>query len=339
MSQAKASHLELENQLALLVKKISEAESILLTTHKQCDGDGLGAMVALYYALKKINKKVRIFSVDEVPRKYQFLGVNDELEIYENTNEAIGPIDLTLIFDTNDSRLVEPLFSELTQCSSEVFFVDHHPELIQGPAPTKGSYIDITAASTGEITYYIIKGLKVPLDKNIARSLYMSIAFDTQVFRFIRNSPRSHLVAADLLKYEHNPEEIHRNLFATQTIGKMGLLAQSFSTTEFIGPKKEIALLKITTNDLQNHDQQPDDSRDILDMIMNIQTVEIGALLLESKEGGYKLSLRSRGTYNIVKIAEYFGGGGHAFSAGAYIRGNYQEIHDQAIEQIKQTIK
>ncbi len=339
MSLPVAQNTHLENGLNQLIEKIKSANNILLTTHKQCDGDGLGAQIALYFALKKLNKNVRVFCVDEVPRKYHFLNFDNYLEIYSKPHQPLNNFDLTLIFDTNDSRLVDPFYSEIQKYCDDIIFIDHHPILEHGPKPTKDSYIDNLAASTGEISYYIIKGLGVSLDSNIARPLYMSIAFDTQVFRFIRNSSRSHVVAADLLKYENQPEEIHRHLFAAQTKGKIKLLAQAFATTEFIGDKEEIALLKITMDDLNKNNLQPDDSRDILDMIMSIQSIQIGALLLQINKNAYKLSLRSRGHHIILPIAESFGGGGHNFAAGAYIEGSYSTIYDKVVDLISKKIK
>ncbi len=56
-----------------LVRRIRSAKSIILTTHKQCDGDGLGAILALFHALKKTGVAVRAVTVDAVPRKYGFL--------------------------------------------------------------------------------------------------------------------------------------------------------------------------------------------------------------------------------------------------------------------------
>jgi len=338
MGAPEAKNEELENNLSLLIEKIKNANNILLTTHKQCDGDGLGSQIALYFALKKMNKNVRIFCVDDVPRKYHFLNFSEYLEVFCQPHKPLEQFDLTLIFDTNDSRLVEPFYSTIQKKCDDIVFVDHHPILQKGPKPTHGSFVDSSSASTGEITYYIIKGLGVELDNEIAKPLYTSIAFDTQVFKFIRNCGRSHIVAADLLKYESNPEEIHRNLFAAQTKGKMQLLAQAFATTKFIGDKEQIAILTINISDLIKNNLEQDDSRDILDMIMSIESIQVGALLLQMKEDAYKLSLRSRGKHSILKVAETFGGGGHNFAAGAYIEDEYNSLYDKTVSLIKKAI-
>lgn len=330
----KLEHLKVDS----IAEKIQAANSILLSTHKQCDGDGLGAILGLYYALKKINKNVRVFTVDEVPRKYHFLNFNDFLEIYEEKHKPIEQTDLCLIFDTNDFRMVEPLFSELTKKCNEVLFVDHHPILNDGPEPNIGSFIDTSAASTGEIAYSIIKRLNIELDKNIARALYTSIVFDTQLFRFVKSATSSHLISADLIQYEKDPEEIHRELFSTYSIGKVAFLGHVLSKIEY-HTKGQVAVLLIKDKYLHRHNLDVDDSRDIIDMIMNIKELKCAALFREITEGKYKLSLRSKGEAEILSVAEGFQGGGHLYAAGAYIEGNYEEIKQQTVDLLTQKLK
>jgi phosphoesterase RecJ-like protein len=55
-----------------IISKIKKSQRILLSTHKQCDGDGLRAEITLYYALKSIGKDVTLFNVNATPKKYAF---------------------------------------------------------------------------------------------------------------------------------------------------------------------------------------------------------------------------------------------------------------------------
>lgn len=316
-----------------LVRRIKAADSILLSTHKQCDGDGLGALLALYHGLKKTGKKVRVLMVDAVPKKYHFLEPEKHVEIFERPHSPILPTDLVLIFDTNDRRLVEPLFNSLTTNCREVLFVDHHPVLNQGPEPTAGSYIETRAASTGEISYFILKGLGIRFDEKIAEALYTSICFDTQLFKFVKNSVNSHLIAAELLLHLKGAEEIHRHLFSTHTISKVGYLAKVLGQIEFHGNGR-LAVLKLHAKDMTDHSMDMDDSRDLIDMIMNVNSLQAAAVFREDAKNEYKLSLRSKGRIEVLGIAESFHGGGHMFAAGAYIRGEYADIKGKVVQMI-----
>ncbi len=320
--------------LAQIVDKLRAAKSVLLSTHRQSDGDGLGAQIALFHGLKKAGIQTRIVSVDRPPRKYDFLGTEQCIEVF--TPETSVRTELALILDTNDARLVEPLYSALKNQVDEVIFIDHHPVLAHGPAPTKGSFIDIQAASTGELAFRILKALEIPLDATIARALYTSLVFDTQLFRFVKSDPTSHLLAAELLRFEREPEEVHRKLFANYTVEKLSALIAALSQVEYLASNR-IAFIPVRTT-LSQGGLDRDESGDVIDQVMNINSIEVAALLREDAPKKFKLSLRSKGTVEVLSLAESFGGGGHRYASGAYLEGTFDDLRDRLIRGLHQLV-
>ncbi|MGE0631777.1 MAG: bifunctional oligoribonuclease/PAP phosphatase NrnA [Pseudobdellovibrionaceae bacterium] len=321
-----------------LIELIHGAQKFILSTHRQCDGDGLGAELALFYALKKLKKDVHVINIDKTPRKYRFLNPHAHILYLEEGGFEIPEAKLALVFDTNDSRLVEPLFSRLSEQGTQIVFVDHHPALTHGPKPTTDSWIDEKCASTGEMTYRLIRGLGVELDRDIARCLYTSIAFDTQFYRYIRNSPVSHEITAELLKHNIDPEDINRHLFSHQTAGKVAFLAKALGQIEFFDEGKT-AFLKLCDEDLTYHQLEPDESRDVIDMLMNIESLEAAVLFREDAPNHYKMSLRSKGKLEILSIAEKLGGGGHTYAAGAFVRGELAPFKQSILSAISKKMK
>ena len=128
-----------------VVDQIKKAQTILLTTHRQCDGDGLGSELAMFHALQKAGKNVRIVNVDATPKKYDFLMPDKYIQYFDGSFAPIEKSDLALIFDTNDKRLVEPLYQSIDDKCETIIFVDHHPVLKSGPNPTPKSIINIHA--------------------------------------------------------------------------------------------------------------------------------------------------------------------------------------------------
>ena len=55
-----------------IIKEIKSAENIILLTHETPDGDAIGSSIALYSALKKMNKNVDIV-IPDCSHIYQFL--------------------------------------------------------------------------------------------------------------------------------------------------------------------------------------------------------------------------------------------------------------------------
>lgn len=321
-----------------LIQKIKQANSILLSTHRQCDGDGLGAQLGLFHAFRKVNKKVRCLNVDATPKKYDYLNTAKFVQHLDGTYDPVEATDLCLILDTNDRRLIDPLYAELEKKCKHIAFIDHHPILDEGPEPTAESLIDTKAASTGEIAFNIIKAMQIGLDAQIARAIYTSIVFDTQLFRYVRNSAQSHLIAAELLNYEKDPAEVHKFLFANHKVQKFKFLASLLDQMVYFADQK-LAILKIKQSDLTEHGMTPEDSRDIIDLVMNVETLAAAALVMETQNGHHKVSIRSKGAFEVRAIAETFGGGGHMYAAGATVNRPYEEIHAVIVEQLTQLLK
>lgn len=321
-----------------VVSAIQNAQSVILTTHRQCDGDGLGAEMALYFALKKIGKKVRIINVDETPKKYRFLNPDFHITYFTETPDLKVTADLCLVFDTNDERLLEPLYSAVLKpgCGT-IAFIDHHPVLEQGPQPGKDSLIDTSSASTGEMAYRIIKALGIELDTDIAKCLYTSITFDTQLYRYIRNSPMSHRIAAELLEHPIDATNIHRSLFGNQTVQKFAFLAKALGQIEYFCDG-QLAVLRLRDEDLFHYNLEVDESRDVIDMVMNIESLEAAVLIREDSPGHYKVSLRSKGQIEVHRVAEALGGGGHVHAAGAFVAIEYQKLKKQIVEDLSKKL-
>jgi phosphoesterase RecJ-like protein len=319
--------------LKKMAEKLLAARSVVLSTHRQCDGDGLGAQLALFHALKKSGKQVRVLNVDLPPKKYSFLETDRWIEVFGQGAPALETTDLALILDTNDGRLVEPLFTELKAKCKETLFIDHHPVLNQGPAPTYGSLIDIAAASTGELCFQLLHLMKIPLDASIARALYTSVVFDTQLFRYVKSDPGSHLMAAELLAFEKEPELVHRKLFANYTVEKLKFLMRSLSDVEYLASDR-IAFIPVRAAAFAGEGLDRDESGDIIDTVMNVTTIEVAALLREDGPGLFKLSLRSKGNFEVLTLAENFGGGGHRFASGAHLKGEFSVLREQLVKSL-----
>ena len=80
------------------IELIKQANTILLLTHKNPDGDSLGSLLALASALKKLEKKPTAISLDTVPHFLQFLPHTDLLEKdISHSNDLILHLDVSKV--------------------------------------------------------------------------------------------------------------------------------------------------------------------------------------------------------------------------------------------------
>lgn len=312
--------VSVKNKIIALSQKINNAKSIILTTHKMCDGDGLGSVLSFYHALCN-TKKVQAITVDDVSNKYDFLSHSKYTQNFSKLKTPIQPAELSLVFDTNDYNRIQPLYTELKKMSPEIIYIDHHPipsEITLHP----DSVIDTSASSTGELCYFILKQMGISITPDIATALYVSIVSDTQRFNFIKNSSNSHKICADLCRFIKNNEYIYNQLFGITSLKKMYFMAHVIQNTSYLY-NNTVALLEVSLQELQKNNLQIGDACDFLDLNLGINSIEYSILIINLSNHKYKLSLRSK-TKSILHIAEAFKGGGHHKAAGALLE-NYKE--------------
>lgn len=316
----------------LPLQKILQARSVWLTTHPQADGDGLACEAAMWLTLEKLGKSVKIMNFEPPGQKYRFLfeaghlGKSKSLKVQVfDADLDPAPPDLIILFDTNDFRLLEPMIRwreglKATGTDIPILIVDHH----QGAIPEEAlAWVDRHAASSGEVLLAIIERLlkaesKV-MDEAIASSLYSSLVFDTQNFRYIRSSPSSHEIAAKLLPLVSEPEKIHEALFANLTPTKLGFLAAALSALR-IEAEGTLAVVVLTRDLFQRYQAEANDSGDVIDMSLNVNSVKVALLLRQEADNTWKISLRSKKGYSVLETAQSFGGGGHINAAGATVK-------------------
>ena len=313
------------DKISDLKKLVEEATSIGVASHIDPDGDNLGSICALKKSLDLYGKKVSLYIDDEIPLSYQFLpGVNQSEEVSKGENH-----DLFFALDCADKdRLGKNVIKLFNQAKTTVV-IDHHL--------TNEGYGDLNfisiVSSTGEVLYELLKAMDMPIDKEVATSLYTAISSDTGSFKYDSTSPRTHVIAGELLDYKIDLNEITVNLYQRRSLSRTDLLMRAVENLKFFQDGK-IALTKISLNDLKNCKAKHSETEGIVEFIRDIDGVELAIFLKDSKRSGTKISLRSKGQIDATKIALKFGGGGHKRAAGASFDGNLDQCEEAVLREV-----
>jgi len=59
-----------------------------------------------------------------------------------------------------------------------------------------------------------------------------------------------------------------------------------------------------------------DETEGLIDLVRTDGASDVAAVLKQQPEGGYKVSLRSKGATDVGQLATRLGGGGHKYAAG-----------------------
>lgn len=314
-----------------LLPILKKAKTIWLSTHKSADGDGLGSEIAFYHALKNENYPVKIIHNDSAPQRYQFLLEGIEVVAADKIDKNVFTTeDIAIVFDTHDPKLCAPLFEYLQEVSSKIIFIDHHI-IFEKKIENVIYQINEKASCTGEIVLDLINKMNIKLDANIATALYTSLLFDTQNFKFQRDSAKVFDMAKELIQAGASHNRIHSFLFDNWSVNKMNYLSKLISEVTY--KNDEIALIHITKSDLKEFSLSTDDVSDLVDLFMSVKNLKGSIVIREDAHNYFKLSFRSR-TYEILSWARDFGGGGHLHSAGAWVHDSYENILKKINSQI-----
>ncbi len=296
---------------------VNSARKIWLSTHLSADGDGIGSELAFYHALKKINKDVYLIHNDPIPPRYNFL-VQDNLILntQQVTESEYNENDVAFIFDTNDPHICQPLYDQLVAANITVIFVDHHIKLSQ-PSEKLIHFIDEKASCSGELTHELIQQLGIKLNLQMATCLYTSLLFDTQNFKNMRDPLKILKLAQKLIEAGAEHSTIQSHLFENWTVNKFNYLAKLIERVSY--KNENTAIIRMSLADLAEYQLSSDEVSDIIDLFMGVKNLQVSILVREESSQYFKLSFRSRKN-EILSWAQEFGGGGHLYSAGAWVR-------------------
>ncbi len=347
MSQKKPKSIPLsENQeFATFKTLIGDAKRILISTHVQPDGDGLGAEVALYHYLKRARKSVRVYNPDLVPNRYRFLDPDKNILLGPGEAEIWDQCDLWIIVDTNDPRRLGKLWNELPLRAKKIVFLDHHPDLIaskEAPKLPQNAFVvsDDRSSSIGELLYQLFNELDLTkISADMAMGLYVSVMTDTNSFRYSRTTPESHRIAAHMIELGVNPEEVYQQIYSTKELSHIQLLGLLLQNTK-VSKSGKLAWMEMRLDLRKKFKASADDTMTFLNILLVLRNAEVVCIFREEDDGEMtRVSIKSKGKFVINRIAMELGGGGHEFAAGLALGQPFSKVVDTVTQKIEALIE
>ena len=306
---------------------ISNAKHILLVSHVNPDGDTLGSVLALYDVLKRANKKVSLYNATkELPRIYDFLPnvhrVKDKLPKY---------FDLVISCDCGsfDRLMIE-------EGEYSLINIDHH---FSNQMFGDINIVDISSASAGMVVYEFLKTNDIKISSDCASCLYVTIVEDTGFFSYSNLDKNTFECAAQLVDFGADAKKIAALLKSRVSLAKIRLLGYILNNFDLYFEAK-VALIVICKDILTQTGAKRYDTKNIVNVLRDIITVEVAVMILEEKNGGYKISLRSKDDVDVTVVAREYKGGGHKNSAGFETKNtDLKKLKNDILQKIKRTIK
>ena len=112
--------------------------------------------------------------------------------------------------------------------------------------------------------------------------------------------------------------QMKRELGLAFTETAVQLLARAL---ESLYVRDGVSWMTITCRDIAATKARDEDTEDFIEHARSLKGIQIAVFMRETTKGEVRASFRSKSGLPVNKVAEKFGGGGHAYAAGATLSG------------------
>ena len=285
---------------------LANASHVGILTHVNPDGDAIGSLLGLFWALREAGHQVSIACVDPVPESYSFLpGVQELTDRFPESVDLAISVDAASLDRTskNDSVI------------SSVFHVniDHH---ISNTNFADLDIISPQASAAAEILTELIPAIGLDISIQVAECLLTGIVSDTIGFSTSSTSTRTLRAAQILMEAGADLTAIYKKSLNQRSFEAIQLWGESFGVLQ-----REDGLIwtRLSLEAKKRAGYAGLGDADVTNLLRTVRDIEVAVILIERPNGDIKISWRSMDGLDVSTIATSFGGGGHAAAAGTTI--------------------
>lgn len=314
--------------LSQVVELIENKQTFGITTHIKPDGDGVGSSLGLCWLLRSLGKTASVIANGPIPPTYSTLPGADEIK---HTTEITEDYDAVFIIECSDIDRpgIRGLENEFT------VNIDHH-----ATSEHFGTinWIDSTASAVGEMIYNLCKAIGGKITKEIAECLYLALVTDTGSFHFSNTTDRTLKVASELVKAGVKPADVSESIYNSYPWSRIELMSRVLGTVRRDSSGR-IATLRQTLQMRHEASALDGDNNGFVNIPLAAKDIIASVYMREVGPQQYRVSLRSKGSLNVARVAEGFGGGGHRNAAGLRIEGDWDEREAEIVAAVAAAIE
>ena len=303
---------------SLLVEPGAQAQNIVITAHRNPDGDAIGSSLALYHFLKKFGHHIDVVFPSEYPDSVSWMPESERIIIFDNdqekTAEVIKNAELIFCLDYNSLSRIDKVGEIIAPLDTPIAMIDHH---LDPDDFAKFVLSDPASSSTCELIYDFIELLdqKDLLDQTIGECILTGILTDTGSFKYSTSS-KLFTIVAELMKLGVDDAKIQDLVFNSQEEKQLRLLGHCLNKRMEILEEYHTGIIWLNRNDYDQFNIQRGDTEGIVNFLLKLKNVKLAAFITE-QPSIVKISLRSKGDLSVKEIAQkHFKGGGHKNAAG-----------------------
>lgn len=299
-------------------------DKVEILTHHYPDGDTLGCAYALCLAFQQLGRQAKVTLTSEAAPKFDYLKNGVIMQDFEP--EYIVSVDVASDFMLGQSR--EKYEGRIDLC------IDHH---MNNAVTAKYKCVESDSAAAAEVVYLILLEMGVTITKEIADCIYTAVSTDTGCFMYVNTSPRTHLIAAELMKYGCDFASINKVMFETKTKAMIKLERMLYDNMSF-HCNDRCAVIYTTLQMQQELGLDDEQIEGIASIPRQIEGVLYGITIREKPGSTYKISVRTNGDADACAFCRRFDGGGHKGAAGCTLVGTLEEVKTALVSAVEECL-
>ena len=311
----------------LISKKIIQSQRIVITSHLRPDGDSICTSLALYFIGKHLGKDMTIINKDNTPFPFNQYPDVENIQIGQIAPQKFDVI--ILLECANVGRSGHLNIDDYFKIN-----IDHH---FSNDYYADINWVDPHASAVSEMAVKLCKKLDAPITPDIASHLYCGIVSDTGSFQFSNTNAEAFKACSELVSHGASPIKVSEHLFNNNPPEKIKLLGYVLSTLQ-MSETGDVAVITMLKEHLDKLNLKEIDTEDITTLTRSIKGVKMVLFFKQMEEDTFRVSLRSKGSANAAKIAEYFGGGGHRHAAGFTVKGKHEELIQDIPKKVRELL-
>ena len=277
-------------------------DSYLILTHRRPDGDTLGCAAALCAMLRQMGKTAALLPNAEVTSLYaDYVAPYWAAEDYRY--DTVVSVDLAALglFPDNAERFKNRVDLAL----------DHHPSY-EGFG--KECCVHPECAACGEILYELTleHGQLTPA---VALPLYVAVSTDTGCFVYSNVTANTHRVAAALMETGIDYIAANKLHIRTKSNKRLALEGELLRSKEFYDEDR-VVIVAVPQSLQQSMALSEADMEDLASLGGLVEGTDCAVTMKETKDGAWKVSVRTGARVNATLACSFLGGGGHRAASG-----------------------
>jgi len=295
---------------AQIARLLDGASRILITSHRDPDGDSIGSQLAFYeYWTRQRRRTADVLDDGPLPTRYRFL---DPDRVIRKPPRRIKPRwDAAVVFECSSLDRVGAVFP-LFPAGLPIINIDHHRNS-EGFGTI--NVVDSTRSSCTELVFELLKHWRATVTPRMAQLIAAGILTDTGQFHHPSTSVQTLEATVALLRLGADLTVLTDQIYFALAESHFRLLHHVLGNAELRAGGR-ICFLILRARDRRRFRVPVQEMEGLVDHSLSLKNVMVGALLKELGPRQTKVSLRSPGTVDVAKLARRFDGGGHRNAAG-----------------------